>query len=148
MTFLLPRRTALLAGAGLLATPSVLRAQENPIRLGSLTPNSGSGGAFGPEIAEAHRKVVELANSKGGLLGRRIVLTQEDDESNPKAGVRAARKLIDADRATALLGPKAGKTLSYDGASSSADFKPDGSLAARDFELYEIRGVATWRSSA
>jgi neutral amino acid transport system substrate-binding protein len=104
MTLLLPRRAALLAGAGLLATPGTLRAQDNPIRLGSLTPNSGSGGAFGPEIAEAHRKVVELANSKGGILGRRILLTQEDDESNPEAGVRAARKLIDADRATALLG--------------------------------------------
>lgn len=91
---LLPCRAALLAGAALLAAPAVLRAQENPIRVGSLTPNSGSRGAFGPEIAEAHRKVVKSTNSKFGILVRRIVLTQEDDESNPEAGVRAVRKPI------------------------------------------------------
>ncbi|MBR0664671.1 hypothetical protein GXW71_09940 [Roseomonas hellenica] len=33
----------------------------------------------------------------------------------------------------------AGRSINYDGALSSVDFKPDGSLLARDFELYEIR---------
>src|SRR3546814_5980925 len=35
---------------------------------------------------------------------------------------------------------KAGRPINYDGASSSVDFKEDGSLESRDFELYEIRG--------
>ncbi|MNC99011.1 hypothetical protein D3C83_171560 [compost metagenome] len=34
---------------------------------------------------------------------------------------------------------KAGKKINYDGASSSVDFQPNGMLASRDFELYEIR---------
>lgn len=105
MTMILPRRTTLLAGAGLLAAPAVGRAQSaEPIRIGSLTPNTGGGAQFGPEIAEAHRKVVELVNSQGGVLGRQIRLVQENSETNPEAAVRAARKLIDADRVMAILG--------------------------------------------
>jgi branched-chain amino acid transport system substrate-binding protein len=106
MTPLLPRRAALAAGAALLAAPSLARAQAaEPIRIGSLTPNTGAGAQFGPEIAEAHRKVVDLVNGQeGGVLGRQIRLTQENDESNPEAAVRAARKLIDADRVSAILG--------------------------------------------
>jgi hypothetical protein len=38
-----------------------------------------------------------------------------------------------------LAALKDGKSIAYDGASSSVDLKLDGSLAARDFELYEIR---------
>ncbi len=107
MSLLIPRRAVLAAtGGALLARPALVRAQSSsePIRIGSLTPNTGGGGQFGPEIAEAHRKVVELVNSQGGVLGRQIRLVQENDETNPEAAVRAARKLIDADRVMALLG--------------------------------------------
>ncbi len=92
---------------GLLAAPFVLRqatAQDGPIRLGSLTPNTGGGSPFGPEIAEAHRVVVDLVNASGGVDGREIILTQENSETNPEVAVRAARKLIDADRVIAILG--------------------------------------------
>src|SRR5690606_23735923 len=61
MSLLIPRRAVLAAAGGaLLARPALVRAQSSsePIRIGSLTPNTGGGGQFGPEIAEAHRKVV------------------------------------------------------------------------------------------
>jgi branched-chain amino acid transport system substrate-binding protein len=101
------RRQTLVLGAGLLATPFVLRrahAQTDAIRIGSLTPNTGGGSPFGPEIAEAHRLVVDLVNRNGGVNGREIVLIQENSETNPEVAVRAARKLIDADRVIAILG--------------------------------------------
>src|SRR3546814_795196 len=72
--------------------------------IASLTPNTGGGAPFGPEIAEAHRKVVDLVNGNGGVLGRQVVLTQENSETNPEAAVRAARKLIDVDQVIAILG--------------------------------------------
>lgn len=78
--------------------------QTRPIRIGTLTPMTGGGGPFGPEIAEAHRKVVDLVNANGGILGRQIALTQEDSETNPEAGIRAARKLVDADGVMAVIG--------------------------------------------
>lgn len=107
MTLGITRRRSLVLAGGLLAAPFVLRharAQDGPIRLGSLTPNTGGGSPFGPEIAQAHRLVVDLVNASGGVDGREIVLTQENSETNPEVAVRAARKLIDADRVIAILG--------------------------------------------
>jgi len=95
-----------MAATGLLtvAAPSILRAQTDPIRLGTLTPLTGAGGPYGPVMANAARSVIEEVNSAGGVLGRMIVLTSEDDQTNPEAGVRAARKLIDVDQVSAIMG--------------------------------------------
>jgi branched-chain amino acid transport system substrate-binding protein len=38
------------------------------------------------------------------VAGRPILLVQEDDETNPDSGVRAARKLIDVDKVSAIIG--------------------------------------------
>ena len=38
------------------------------------------------------------------MLGRKIDLSGEDDETNPDAGVRAARKLIDVNKVVAVVG--------------------------------------------
>ncbi len=35
---------------------------------------------------------------------------------------------------------RAGRPINYEGASSSVEFRPDGMLLSRDFELYEIKG--------
>ncbi|MGE0734655.1 MAG: ABC transporter substrate-binding protein [Alphaproteobacteria bacterium] len=108
MSIKFTRRTFIAAGAGAVAAPYLMRgawAQANePIRLASLTPNTGGGSPFGPEIAQGHKVVVDLVNKAGGVLGRQIVLTQENSETNPEAAVRAARKLIDADKVMAILG--------------------------------------------
>lgn len=101
------RRTVLggLAAGTLAATarPGLVRAND-PISIGSLTPNTGGGGPFGPEIAEAHRLVVDLVNGHNGVLGREIQLTQEDSETNPETAIRAARKLVDVNQAMAIIG--------------------------------------------
>ena len=48
--------------------------------------------------------MVEEVNAAGGVLGRKVVLVSEDDQTNPEAGVRAARKLIDVDKVSAIMG--------------------------------------------
>lgn len=98
------RRAALVAGASLLAAPAVGRAQGAPIRLGTLTPLTGAGGPYGPVMANCARAIIEEVNAAGGVLGRQIQLVSEDDQTNPEAGVRAARKLIDVDRVAAIMG--------------------------------------------
>ncbi len=100
----LPRRAVL---AGSVAAPFVsrlARGQSSAIPLGSLTPQTGAGGPYGPAMAKVIRAVVDEINGHGGVLGRRFELSAEDDETNPDAGVRAARKLIDVDKAVAVLG--------------------------------------------
>ena len=98
------RRTAVLTGAAALAAPAVGRAQSEPIKLATLTPLTGSGGSYGPSMAKVAAAVVEEVNSAGGVLGRKVVLVSEDDQTNPDAGVRAARKLIDVDKVSAIMG--------------------------------------------
>lgn len=102
-------RRQLMVGAGAAAlaigTPAILRAQSEPVRLGALNPLTGAGGSYGPSMRKAIELGVEEINAAGGLLGGRMVeLYGEDTQTNPDAAVRAARKLIDVDGVSAILG--------------------------------------------
>jgi branched-chain amino acid transport system substrate-binding protein len=108
MTLSINRRhliaSAAAAGTALLAAPALLRAQSGPIRIGTLTPLTGSGGLYGPVMANVVKAVADEVNAAGGLLGRQVQIVSEDDQTNAEAGVRAARKLIDVDKVSAILG--------------------------------------------
>jgi branched-chain amino acid transport system substrate-binding protein len=102
-------RRQLMVGAGAAALaigmPAILRAQSEPIRLGALNPLTGAGGSYGPSMRKAIELGVEEINAAGGLLdGRMVELYGEDTQTNPEAAVRAARKLIDADQVSAIMG--------------------------------------------
>jgi ABC-type branched-subunit amino acid transport system substrate-binding protein len=94
--------SAALALAGL--ATAVARGQGQPITLGILTPLTGAGGADGPRMDRAMKAVFTEVNAAGGVLGRRIETVLEDDQTNPEAAVRAARKLIDVNKVPAILG--------------------------------------------
>src|SRR5262252_5044558 len=100
-THSLSRRTLLTGGAATLAAatlPAPLRAQGAPLRLGVLTPLTGAGGFDGPRMLKAMQAVAAEVNAAGGVIGRQIELIVEDDQTNPEAAVRAARKLIDVSK--------------------------------------------------
>src|SRR5437667_9033829 len=99
-------RRTVLGGAAAITAVNVLpaRAQTPPIKLGTLTPLTGAGGSYGPSMRKSMAWVVEQVNGAGGVLGRRVDLVSEDDQTSPEAGVRAARKLIDVDKVAAILG--------------------------------------------
>ena len=105
---LIPRRAVLTGGVALAAAAvlprSSLAQQAGPIRLGTLTPLTGAGGSYGPPMRKAMEWVVEQVNGAGGVLGQKVQLFSEDDQTNPDAAVRAARKLIDVDRVAAIMG--------------------------------------------
>jgi len=92
---------AVLAAAGLVAPRA--GAQPAAIRLGTLTPLTGAGGSYGPSMRKAMEWVAQEINAAGGVLGHPIRLVSEDDQTNPEAAVRAARKLIDVDKVAAIL---------------------------------------------
>src|ERR1700722_3799183 len=96
------RRRILATAAAGLAVPVL--AQTEPLRLGVLTPLTGAGSFDGPRMLKAMQAVAGEINAAGGLLGRPIELVVEDDETNPEAAVRAARKLIDVDRVPVIMG--------------------------------------------
>ena len=93
-----------LAMGSVMGMPAVLRAQTGPIKLGTLTPLTGSGGSYGPSMATAVKKAAEEINKAGGVLGRELLIISEDDQTSPEAGLRAARKLIDIDKVSAIIG--------------------------------------------
>lgn len=104
MILSMTRRSLLAAGTATLFTPAILRAQDGAIAVGSLTPNTGGGGPFGPNITASHKRVAEAANASGGILGRQIRIFQENSETNPETAVRAADKLININGVNAILG--------------------------------------------
>lgn len=98
------RRSVLMGGAALLASPAILRAQSTAIKFGTLTPLTGVGGTYGPSMRDAAVSVFNNVNAAGGLLGGSIDYVSEDTQTNPEAAVRAVRKLIDVDGVSVVLG--------------------------------------------
>jgi ABC-type branched-subunit amino acid transport system substrate-binding protein len=103
----LNRRTILklsAASAAAGALPARAYAQGEPIRVGILTPLTGAGGADGPRMLKAMQAVFDEVNKAGGVMGRQIQPIVEDDQTNPEAAVRAARKLIEVNKVSVIMG--------------------------------------------
>ncbi len=103
----LSRRTVLktaAAGVATAALPIRAYAQGEAIKIGILTPLTGAGAADGPRMLKAMQAVFEEVNKAGGVLGRKLTTVIEDDQTNPEAAVRAARKLIEVDKVPCILG--------------------------------------------
>ena len=101
----LNRRNLLVAGAsiGLASLPTALLAQgSGPIKIGVLIPLTGGTSQFGATMGKAAQLAAEEINAVGGVRGRKIEVIIDDDQSNPEAAVRAARKLIDVDKVIAI----------------------------------------------
>jgi branched-chain amino acid transport system substrate-binding protein len=73
---------------------------------GSLT---GDGASFGQSSVEGAQLAVEEINNAGGVLGRRIRLLVEDDQSKPEEASNAVTKLITQDKVVAVLGEVASR---------------------------------------
>ncbi|MFJ9662186.1 branched-chain amino acid ABC transporter substrate-binding protein [Streptomyces griseoflavus] len=66
------------------------------IKLGMLTPLSGSSAAIGPYMRDGAQLAVDEINSKGGVDGRKLSLTVEDEACDPKTAAAGAAKLVSA----------------------------------------------------
>jgi branched-chain amino acid transport system substrate-binding protein len=93
------------AGLTLSALPASSWGQDSgPIRVGALNPVTGSGSPYGTGMQKMISAAADTVNAAGGVLGRQIQIFAEDDQTNPQAGVLAAKKLIDVNRVQAILG--------------------------------------------
>jgi branched-chain amino acid transport system substrate-binding protein len=96
--------TALAGSAAALATGRVAHAQPEAVRIGVLTPLTGGGAVYGTTMSRMYTLLAEEINKAGGIGGKPIQLFTEDDQTNPDAGVRGARKLVDVSKVHAILG--------------------------------------------
>jgi ABC-type branched-subunit amino acid transport system substrate-binding protein len=101
-------RRALIRGAAattaIAAMPIRASAQGEPLKFGVLTPLTGAGGQDGPRMLKAMQAVIDEVNKAGGVLQRKIETIIEDDQTNPEAAVRAARKLIEVNKVPVIMG--------------------------------------------
>jgi len=92
------------AAAALAASSLRTAAEADALKFGVLTPLTGAGGADGPRMLKAIEAVIAEVNKAGGVLGRKIETVVEDDQTNPEAAVRAARKLIEVNKVPVIMG--------------------------------------------
>src|SRR5437588_3842251 len=79
-----------------------LRAQD--IVIGEFASLTGSEATFGINSSNGVELAKEEINNAGGVLGRKIRIVLEDDQSKPGQPSAAVKKLIASDKAIAIVG--------------------------------------------
>ena len=103
------RRTILQAGAALAAvqvtSPFIIRARgETPVRIGLVDPITGVYAAIAQGEVEGAGLATDQLNNKGGILGRPVELLVEDSANDVGTGVQKARKHIERDQVSFIIG--------------------------------------------
>lgn len=78
---------------------------QQPIRIGASLSQTGSFANLGQNQLRGYQLCVKQANEKGGVLGRKLELVFEDDQSQAPVAVRIYEKFITQDKVDAILGP-------------------------------------------
>lgn len=73
------------------------------IKIGAAGPLTGDMAVFGQDQVNGMTLALQEWNAKGGVLGKRIVLVDGDDQRDPKQAVSAANKLVN-DGVVAVVG--------------------------------------------
>lgn len=94
---------ALCAAAALAAVSLQVHAAE-PIRFGLMAESSGPNAEAGVYQINGAKMALEEINAAGGVLGRPLELTTEDNQSTNPGSVLAVSKLTSGGNMTALLG--------------------------------------------
>src|SRR3972149_6973622 len=78
---------------------------QQPIRIGASLSQTGTYAPFGATQLRGYQLCIKHTNEKGGVLGRKLELVVEDDQSQPATAVRIYERLITENKADAALGP-------------------------------------------
>ena len=89
--------------AGGVAFPAIVRAQES-VKLGLLHSLSGTNAIAEASLVDAEKFAVEEINAAGGVMGRKIEIVVEDGASDNPVFAEKARKLLERDKVTAIVG--------------------------------------------
>jgi len=98
--------------------------EEGPIKIGIVIPLSG--GPFaeaGQEARVGYMMAEREINESGGILGRKLELIIEDDQSKPETGIAACTRLLTQENVVALLGGYS-STITYAQMNAIQSFEP------------------------
>ncbi|MGE3798189.1 MAG: ABC transporter substrate-binding protein [Thermomicrobiales bacterium] len=83
------------------------RAQDEiaPLKIGALLPFTGDLSDFGQPMFNAMQLAVDEINEAGGVNGSPVELVQADDGTAPQQSVEEARRLVEVEGVSAIIGP-------------------------------------------
>lgn len=101
MNTLFTRKTMV---AALLAGFAATASAQDPIRVGVVTPLSGTYSALGQQVKWGIELATQEINAGGGIMGREVELLFEDEEANPSVATPKAEKLFQVSKVDFLTG--------------------------------------------
>jgi branched-chain amino acid transport system substrate-binding protein len=97
---------------GTLGAQGALAQDRQPIRVGVVTPLSGTYAPIGAQVKMGLDLALAEINAAGGIMGRKVELLYEDEEANPQVAVQKAEKLFQQSKVDFLTGTvNSGSTL-------------------------------------
>jgi branched-chain amino acid transport system substrate-binding protein len=99
---------ALIAGVMIFAPsigPVAVAEAQPPIRIGASASKTGAYAALGQNQLRGYQLCVKHTNEKGGVLGRKLELVVEDDQSRSATAIRIYERLITQEKVDLVLGP-------------------------------------------
>ena len=85
--------------AGLASTA----AMADSLKIGAVFPLSGTYGSYGKGLSAALTIALDQINAAGGVAGAPVELIIEDDQTDPTAGLNAAKKVVEVNGASAIV---------------------------------------------
>ena len=103
------KRTVWLAIAGVMIFSLLLAAcakpaEEEPIKIGSSLPLTGSFSMPGTKHEDGYQLCVDLINEAGGLLGRPVELIISDNQSDAEIAISQFERFINVDKVDLIFG--------------------------------------------
>jgi branched-chain amino acid transport system substrate-binding protein len=78
--------------------------KNKEVVVGGVAPLTGEAATFGTSTKQGYDLAVAEWNAKGGVLGKQVKLVFADDKGDPAEGATVFTKLIEQDKACAILG--------------------------------------------
>ena len=94
-----------LTGVSLLGGAWAGLAEAQPIKVGASLSLTGTYAKPGQYQREGYELCAEEANTRGGLLGKKVEFVVYDDQSMPATGVKLYERLITEDKVDGVMGP-------------------------------------------
>jgi len=98
------RRSSFVKTSIALLAVSVLALAQDEIPVGEFASLTGGSASFGQSSHKGTQLAIDEINAAGGVLGKKVKLITEDDQSVAGQPATIARKLISQDKIVALLG--------------------------------------------
>ncbi|BDG09154.1 ABC transporter substrate-binding protein [Anaeromyxobacter paludicola] len=86
-------------------TLALLAAAGGEVKIGVFSPFTGGSAGMGLSMRNGVRLAADEINAKGGILGKKVVLVERDDEAKNEKGGQILQELINREHVAAILGP-------------------------------------------